>query len=84
MSRPPAGLRHIHPSQRKDTERPESRPRIDLPPATQQPWTPQDWAAHLFPPPPNEPYWSQQLPQEWGASGDDEDGHTQIRPPAGG
>ncbi|MFT3874610.1 MAG: MIP family channel protein [Nocardioides sp.] len=50
--------------------------------ATQQPWTPQ-----AFPPAPTEPYWSQQLPENWDDTGDtsgrddDGEGHTQVRPP---
>ena len=50
-------------------------------PVTQQPWT------DPFPPAPSEPYWSQQLPENWNDTGpeadEDEGGHTQIRPPQG-
>ena len=48
----------------------------DLPPPEAAPWD-----VHL--PGPTEPYWSQQLPREWGNLDDDEDGHTQIRPTDG-
>ncbi len=47
--------------------------------ATQQPWT-QD-QNQPFPPAPTEPYWSQQLPENWNDTGEDEGGHTQVRPP---
>lgn len=42
----------------------------------QQPWSPQE-----FPPAPTEPYWSQQLPDEWTSPPTEgEGGHTQSRP----
>lgn len=45
---------------------------------------PDDWLRQAFPPHPTEPYWSQQIPREWGLAGDDdEDGRTQIRPTGG-
>lgn len=44
--------------------------------ATQQPWTPD-----VAPPAPNEPYWSQQLPENWNDTDGGEGGQTQIRPP---
>ncbi|MFN8193478.1 MAG: aquaporin [Nocardioidaceae bacterium] len=47
--------------------------------ATQQPWN----QTQPFPPAPTEPYWSQQLPENWNDTGPEEDegGQTQIRPP---
>jgi aquaporin Z len=77
--RPPAGLRPIHPSQRKFSSPPEG--------STSDPL--EGVLAEGFPPGPNEPYWSQQLPREWGdigdlgEFGDEEDGRTQTRPPGG-
>ncbi|MEZ5091474.1 aquaporin [Nocardioides sp.] len=37
-----------------------------------------------FPPPPNEPYWSQQLPRDWEVPDEgDDDGRTEVRPSDG-
>ncbi|HQR28220.1 MAG TPA: hypothetical protein PLP61_14360, partial [Nocardioides sp.] len=70
----PAGHRPLHPSERGRADR-------DRPPGRPEPWPPTaDGYPTDLPPSPTEPYWSQQLPREWGPD-DDEDGRTQIRPP---
>ncbi len=43
-------------------------------------WPAQDQG---FPPSPTEPYWSQQLPQDWSDQPDEGDGNTHIRPTDG-
>jgi aquaporin Z len=81
---PPEGWQHEQPpAPPAPWETPAAwGPVAEPPPVTKQPWSP---SPQELPPPPNEPYWSQQLPQ-WGSPTDgegEEDGRTQIRPPEG-